>query len=150
MKLKLKRFYDDGVGTLGMLFVDDKFECFTCEDAERNVKVRGETRIPDGKYWIDYRMVDSPKTRKYKVNYDWFKWHLQLHNVKDFNYVYIHVGNNATHSEGCILVGETAGKYGKNGPEVLKSAIAFKSLYKKISEALDKGEGVQIEIKDTL
>jgi hypothetical protein len=150
MKLLLKRFYQDDKGTLGILFVDGKFECFTCEDIERDVKVQGKTRIPEGKYWIDYRNIDSPKTRKYKVNFPWFKWHLHLKNVKNFKYVYIHIGNDATHSEGCILVGEQANKFSEKGPQVLKSKLAFKALYEKVSKSLDDGFGVQIEIEDTL
>jgi hypothetical protein len=148
MKLKLKRFHDDGKGTLGILFVDGVFECFTCEDTYRERKVQGETRIPAGTYWIDFRNIDSPKTRRYRVNYNWFTYHLHIKGVKDFKYVYIHIGNNATHSEGCILVGRQANKSGEEGPEVLKSKIAFKPLYQKIQKALQNGEGVQIKIED--
>jgi len=150
MKLKLQRFHDNGQATLGMLFVDDKFECFTLEDTYRESKIQGETRIPAGKYWVDYRPIESPKTKKYQDAYSWFKWHLHIKDVPNFKYVYIHIGNNKSHTDGCILVGNQSKMYGQNGPEVLGSKVTFKSLYQKVSRALDMGDGVQIEINDTL
>ena len=148
MKLRLERFFDDKKGTLGILFVDNVFECFTCEDTFRSLKVKGKTRIPSGQYWIDFRRVVSNKTKSYRKRYKWFNYHLQLQNVPKFEYVYIHIGNNATHSEGCILVGDQANKYGLSGAEVLKSRVAFNAIYKKVSGALDSGKRVSIEIKD--
>lgn len=149
MKLQLQRFLDDGLGTLGILFADKDFECFTVEDTFRAKKIKGKTRIPNGTYRIKLREVLSEKTKKYRKSYNWFTWHIELQDVPGFKYVYIHIGNNATHSEGCILVGATANKFGNSGPEALKSAIAFKPLYLKIREALERNEEVSIEIKET-
>jgi len=44
MKLELKRFSGQSDTTLGLMFVDGEFECFTLEDEYRADKVKGETR----------------------------------------------------------------------------------------------------------
>ena len=49
MKLTVKRFADDCETTLGILYVDGVFECFTVEDQEQTGnKIKGETRVPEG------------------------------------------------------------------------------------------------------
>ncbi len=46
MKLEVLRFADDGEATLGILFIDGVFKCFTVEDQEqKGEKVMNETRI---------------------------------------------------------------------------------------------------------
>ena len=41
MKLELKRFSSQSDTTLGLLFADGAFECFTLEDEYRSQKVKG-------------------------------------------------------------------------------------------------------------
>jgi len=85
--------------THGRLFkINDKnereFICYTLEDKERLVKIKGETAIPTGKYTVIVTM--SPK----------FKKELPLIlNVPDFSGVRFHGGNNENDSEGCPLLG---------------------------------------------
>lgn len=61
MRLELYRYSSQKDSTLGLLFlVNDEtnkksFLCFTLEDEKREVKVYGETRIPEGTYQIKYR-----------------------------------------------------------------------------------------------
>ena len=61
MRLELHRYSSEKDSTLGLLFlVNDEtnkkdFLCFTLEDEKREVKVYGETRIPEGTYKIKYR-----------------------------------------------------------------------------------------------
>ena len=57
MKLELKRFSGQSDTTLGLMFVDGEFECFTLEDEYRAEKVKGETRIPAGTYKVEKREV---------------------------------------------------------------------------------------------
>ncbi len=47
MDLVVLRYNSEEDYTDGLLFVDDKFECYTIEDEERAQKVYGETRISD-------------------------------------------------------------------------------------------------------
>ena len=59
MRLEVQRFSSGDDSTLGLLFDvsggDREFLCFTLEDEKRDIKVKGETRIPAGKYEIKLR-----------------------------------------------------------------------------------------------
>ena len=57
MKLDVVRTQFGKDATNGMLFINGLFECFTLEDEYRDLKVRGETCIPDGEYEIKLRTV---------------------------------------------------------------------------------------------
>lgn len=119
MKLLLKREPHPEY-TIGKLYVDDKYECFTLEDPMRDTKIFGKTAIPYG----EYKIIITPSNR--------FKRDLPiLLNVKNFEGVRIHPGNTVEDTEGCILVGTTRTKDGK----VLNSRIAFDALFKKIKES---------------
>lgn len=145
MIIELNRIKSAPDATLGYMTIDGQFECFTLEDEKRTVKVSGETRIPSGYYRIKYREVDSPMTQRYKAKYDFFEWHLELQNVPNFQYVYIHVGNTDDDTDGCILVGRSADM---DTMTVGHSSVAYETLYKKIRTSLKKGESVWIRIND--
>ena len=145
MELRLDRVVNLPDSTIGVLKVDGVPFCFTLEDEKREVKVRGETRIPNGTYEIKFRKVISGLTEKYRSKYEWFTFHLELQGVPGFNYVYIHIGNYEHQSDGCILVGQGAMMEGKGW--IMNSTLVFKQLYLKISEALNQGEIVCLTIK---
>lgn len=134
--------------TYGILFDKDKLhKCFVIEDPWREVKVSGETRIPAGTYQIKHREVLSGMTKKYREKFSWFNWHLELQNVPNFKYIYGHIGNKSSHSEGCLLfnknVSEVDGQWvGGNSKE------AFEEVYKEMSYYLDQGYEVYITIRD--
>ena len=65
----------------------------------------------------------------------------RLMNVPGFDGVLIHIGNTASHSAGCILVGEN-----KAVGQVLNSTATFKKLYQKLKQAWDQGEEIWIKI----
>ena len=147
MNIWLQRFSSRSDTTLGLLIINSEFECFTLEDESRNIKVAGETRIPEGVYYIKKREVNSPLTKRYQSKYDFFDYHLMVQNVEGFEYVYIHVGNDDDHTEGCILVGDQA--VNNNVTEdnnLLQSANAFKRVYEKISQALNNNEEVLLKV----
>lgn len=121
---------------------------FTLEDQAQLKKVHGETRIPQGTYEIKLREVLSGLTKKYRAKYDWFTWHLELQDVPEFDYVYIHIGNNDDHTDACILVGNTCDlTAGKNG-FIGESTDAFKDFYLTVRPKLEAGERVFIHIFD--
>jgi len=108
MQLKLIREIYSAQSTIGRLFVNGTFFCFTLEDYCRDLnndgdlkdtgeaKVFGKTCIPRG----EYRVILNQSTR--------FKRLLPLLlNVPGFSGIRIHNGNIAAHTEGCILVGST-------------------------------------------
>ena len=143
MDLTVHRFGGGDNQTIGALHINGVFECFTLEDEHREVKVKGETRIPAGIYKLDFRKTDSPLTLKYRKKYGFFKYHLEVQNVPNFNYIYIHVGNFESQTDGCLLLGETATK-----TTIGRSVVAWSRVYKEVSKALEAGELVKIEYID--
>ena len=59
MELIVLRFSSESDSTHGLLFentsMGKRFLCYTLEDEARVLKVRGETRVPAGKYKIELR-----------------------------------------------------------------------------------------------
>jgi len=148
MILKLQRIGNGNDSTLGLLSVDGDFGMFTLEDQKQEKKVMHETRIPKGKYEVKFREEPTPMTNRYRQKYDWFNWHLEIQNVKNFSGVYIHVGNTDDHTSGCVLVGYQGWNLSNGEYEIHRSADAFRDLYTKVKQHLRSGERVWIEISD--
>ena len=119
MVITVKRLYKTDTSVIGELLIDGVFECFTLEDAERPVKIKGETAIPKG----TYRVIINESNR--------FKRLLPLLiDVPNFEGVRIHSGNSNHDTEGCILVGQT-----RNKNYIGQSRKAFDKLFKKMQVA---------------
>jgi len=119
MKIEVKRLHRTDNSTIGELTIDGKFECYTLEDIERNVKIKGETAIPKG----TYKVIINQSNR--------FKRMLPLLiGVPNFEGVRIHAGNSNHDTEGCILVGQN-----RSVDYITKSRKAFDSLFKKMQGA---------------
>ena len=153
MEITLHRKYPKDSYTIGNLYIDGKWFCNTIEDKDRGlyqgmdketisqIKVYAETAIPYGRYRVTLN-VQSPKFKTYK-KYEFCKGYLpRLLNVPGFDGILIHIGNKATKSAGCILVGVNREK-GK----VLDSEKTFKALYQILDEANKKGEQIWINIQ---
>ena len=119
MKLLLKRIHKTDVSTIGELYIDGIFQCYTLEDIERDVKIKSETAIAKGKYKIMITL--SNRFKKYMP---------LLLNVPNFEGVRIHSGNTNHDTEGCILVGQTRSK-----DFIGQSRKAFDKLFKKLETA---------------
>lgn len=118
MKLQLKRKYRTNNSTIGELYIDGIFECYTLEDVERDIKIKNETAIPKG----TYKVIINQSNR--------FKRLLPLLiNVPNFEGVRIHSGNTNHDTEGCILVGKT-----RSLDFIGQSRKAFDSLFKKMQK----------------
>ena len=128
-ELKLLRFKATDDATLGKLYINDEFECYTLEDEHREVKVAGETRIPAGRY----RLVGRPYGgfyNRYKERFKpWHKGMIQVSNVPNFEHILIHCGNTDDHTAGCVLVGRS---YNEDNMTIQSSAVAYEQLYKKV------------------
>lgn len=135
MELKLVRDVLAGQFTLGQLYVDGNFECFTVEDQVRppGEKVYGRTAIPVG----TYRVVVNHSLR--------FGRPLPLLvDVPGFEGVRIHPGNTADDTEGCILPGRARST--EQGM-VYESRLAFDALFRKLQAALQEGGEVWLTIE---
>lgn len=146
MNITLRRVFDTVNHTVGILQIG--VHAFTTiEDAFHTPKIAGQTRIPWGTYEIGLRTA-SPKASRYA---EWFgdkhQGMLWLKNIPNFEFVYLHVGNDADDTEGCILMGRTVDlKKGFVG----ESVDAYKEFYPLVMAALDRNERVTITITDQL
>ena len=119
MNIAIKRLYKSENSTIGEMTIDGKWECYTLEDVERDVKIKSETAIPKGTY-----KVIINKSNRFK------KLLPLLLNVPNFEGVRIHPGNSNHDTEGCILVGRT-----KSKDFIGQSRKAFESLFAKMKLA---------------
>jgi hypothetical protein len=119
MIIAIKRLYKSKNSTIGEMTIDGKWECYTLEDVERDVKIKSETAIPKGTYKIIIN-----KSNRFK------KLLPLLLNVPNFEGVRIHPGNTNHDTEGCILVGRTRSK-----DFIGQSRKAFESLFAKMKLA---------------
>ena len=148
----LRRLFRGADSSLGALWLyDQQPECFIIEDEYREIKVAGETRIPAGRYEIKKRITESSEmTLKYREQYAFFDYHLQLQDVPGFSWIYIHAGNKESHTDGCLLVNYNAMMIeGEDAKEYVggRSRDAFKVIYKELSAFLDRGQ-LFIEVID--
>lgn len=148
MKLVLERFTSNPQSTLGLLFADNVFQCFTCEDAFHETKISGGTRVSSGEFEILLKPLGTSRldTRYTQQFGSLHEGMLELQNVPNFTGVLIHVGNTSKDTEGCILVGVSAN--GLGGLSVLSSVTAYTTLYPKILAALKANIRVTITIVD--
>jgi len=157
MKLEIKRIINTPNDTIGELYIDGKFECFTLEDENRDLnhdgnfigekKVYGDTRIPCGTYKITKRFIGHIKEWLCKLWPGIVKYSLWIRNIPDFEDVLIHPGTTDKDTLGCILVGQS---YSKPGTKyaLSNSRLAYIALHKKVAPALDRGEEVYITLTD--
>lgn len=121
MLIEVKRFEFKDTYTVGKMYIDNIYECYTLEDVVRKgAKVNGQTAIPTG----TYNLIINHSNR--------FNRDLPLlENVPNFTGVRIHAGNTSAHTEGCILVGATW-----SGKDFIgNSRVAFNKLFEKLKKA---------------
>lgn len=132
MKLLLEREIFTDKSTIGKLYIDGKYQCYTLEDKVRgeDEKIYGKTAIPAGKYSVIINM-----SNRFKVLMP------LLLKVPGFEGVRIHSGNTDADTEGCILVG-----LNRADDFVGQSRIAFNMIFKKMQIAQHSDEQIEITI----
>lgn len=144
MILTVERKYKKPTYTIGILYVNGKFFSNTLEDTDRGLnsdmsgseimskKVYGKTAIPTGEY-----KVTLTKSLKFK------KIMPYINDVKGFLGIRIHSGNDASHTDGCLLVG-----LNKEVGKLVQSKETYEKLYKILEDTINnKKEEVIIKIK---
>ena len=118
--------------TIGELFLNGERICDTLEnswqDNQRNISC-----IPEGVYSVRLRLPRESATRDYI--------HLLVKDVKDRDYILIHIGNTAKDTSGCILVG-----LGTEQDVVHNSVLAMDLLIKEVIHL--GGENINLIIKN--
>lgn len=132
MKIEVLRNQCSPNSTIGSLYVNGMWECYTLEDVVRTgPKVYGQTAIPEGTYEV--RITFSNRFKRDMP---------QLMNVPGFDGIRIHAGNDASSTEGCLLVGKA-----KSVDRIYNSRDAFDTLYSKILAAWVNHEPIEITVR---
>jgi hypothetical protein len=154
MNIVVKRFADNGDASMGILYINGIFETFTIEDEERSVKVKGDTRVPNGTYGISLRSEGGFHAKYSKKYEDIHKGMLCIHNAPnwkiinagmEFQYILIHTGNTEKHTAGCLLLNDAVSRKTFTGSS---SVDAYKRIYPRIAKAILDGERVTIQYTD--
>lgn len=157
MVITVERIYTCSTYTIGKLYINGEYFCDTIEDCDRKLddsmseeeiskkKVYGETAIPCGTYNLTMG-VKSPKYSNFS-KYKWAKpydgYLPRIEKVKGFDGILIHVGNYASNSLGCILVGRNTIK-----GQVTSSTVTFQKLMDEyLWKAKENNEKITIVIK---
>lgn len=119
MTLRLIREPSFNGATMGCLFVDGRWVAFTLEDQIRDVKIPGETCIPEGRY-----RIALTKSERFQMVLP------LLLAVSQFDGIRIHAGNTHADTAGCILVGKDRREAG-----LLQSRVALENLLTQLHTA---------------
>lgn len=111
MIVSVVRKYFTENSTIGELFIDGVFLCYTLEDKDRGLKqsdtlvwiktkkIFGKTAIPYGTYNCGFT-----------ISHRFERVLPEIFDVKGFSGVRIHSGNTASDTEGCLLLGKGKGR----------------------------------------
>ena len=154
MELLVKRVARRDEYTIGRLYINGVKFSDTLEDCDRGLtqdmpleeikakKVYGKTAIPTGTYEVDMNTI-SPKFQARSWAKPYGGKLPRLIGVKGFEGVLLHVGNTASDSSGCLLVGKNSIK-----GMVTDSTKTFMSLMSKyLLPAKLRGEKITITIE---
>lgn len=105
MNLKVIRDTFTHNTTIGKLYIDDVFFCYTLEDTARDegVKVKGKTAIPRGVYKVSLSKSSRFKRIMPMIYTESNGYELKNRGIS-FKGIRIHGGNTHKNTEGCILV----------------------------------------------
>ena len=154
MELLVKRVARRDEYTIGRLYINGVKFSETLEDCDRGLtqdmpleeikakKIYGKTAIPTGTYEIDMNTI-SPKFQARSWAKPYGGKLPRLIGVKGFEGVLLHVGNTASDSSGCLLVGKNSIK-----GMITDSTRTFHTLMSKyLLPAKLRGEKITITIE---
>ncbi len=119
----IRKIFTD-ISTIGNLFIENEYFCFTLEDVVREpgIKIPGKTAIPYGRYEV---IIDQSKRFGRAMPH--------ILDVPMFEGIRIHAGNKSEDVEGCIAVGFTRDK-----DFIGRSVLAFNQFFDQLYEGLIK------------
>ena len=150
MELTVIRYSSRQESTLGLLLINGTFAAYTLEDEYREKKKPGETRIPAGRYKVEFRRMGGFH-QKYLAKFPEFhKGMLHITNVPGFKWILIHIGNSGDDTAGCLLLGDTSVSNVKEAGRINNSTSAYKRIYPMIANTLELGEEIWITYLDNI
>ena len=142
MNIFQRRLFQTAEETISILYLDGRFACWILEDQYRAVKVKGDTRIPAGKYKLELRKVGGQHKRYKKKSPQMHRGMIHLLDVPNFKYIQFHIGNDDKDTAGCLL----CGIYPHPKPldysryDIRYSTLAYKINYPTIARAIELGD----------
>ena len=143
MLLTVKRIRQGKNSTLSEIYLDGNLVCYGLEDSVRDRKIKGSTAIPAGRYRLGVNNYGGMNSRYKKAYPNMHRGMIEIMHIPDYSYVYIHVGNNFSHTAGCLLVGKSF-VYDDKDYILQQSVKAYKMLYPLLIEAVMRGEATII------
>ena len=151
MKILIDRNYKYPKYTIGEVYVNGNFYCYSLEDTDRGLhvdmpmryfkerKVYGETAVPCGVYEV---IIDwSPKFKKYMPHVMYRNADGKLVEVPGFSGIRIHSLATSKDTLGCIGFGDWNG-----GDRLINSRAITANLVDRIQKARNEKEKVVLEI----
>lgn len=127
MIANIKRIVSDTEATLGAMYVDNQFLCFTLEPEWKN-NVPFYSCIPTGKY-ICKKVYDRKLNKNYKIAVTF-----EVCSVPLRSGILFHMGNTHKDTQGCILVGLSSIKVPDKQPYISDSTMGFKAFLAKFKD----------------
>jgi len=141
MNLLLQRLSHTDTLTTSALFVEHELYALVPEDPPQEVKVKGNTRIPAGRYRLT--LEDSPKfSPKYGHKM------LTVCDVPNFAGIRIHRGNSPADTSGCILPNAHIMVNPDKDDTFYMSDVAYKALYHEVASFIEQGGEAWITVRD--
>lgn len=166
MNVLVKLFDEDEKCTRSRFYFNGELKGYGIEDEFREVKVKGETRIPDGRYKLDLRyspkfsksyyrddegnIIRSNKRLTEALKQQFHTPHelVWVTNVPNFEFILWHWGNYEHNTDGCYLVGSSLFTHEKYGKSVGKSREKYEEIYPILWKAINNEECFVIYERD--
>lgn len=148
MELLLQRIKHNDQGTLSLLFVGLELYAFVPEDPPQAVKVKGRTRIPEGRYRVT--LEHSPRfsddyAKRFKVDKYLM---LGIAGVPGFSGIRFHIGNSAEDTEGCVLPNAQCVINPEGRDTFGLSTPAYEKFYREVAPFVAEGGECWITVRD--
>lgn len=142
--ITLLRVSNDGDSTLGMLYYDEIFCCYTIEDypSENDLVCR----VPAGIYHIGFS-ENAALNKEYSSRIRNFQRHLQLTDAPPNYDTILHFGGIGATLKGDIILTDIT-EIGRGTQMFQQSKIIFENFYNLVSDQINKGEFMIIKIFD--
>ena len=141
--LTLKHIDETPNSTVSGLMLGDRHLCYIVEDGYREVKVRGQTRIPAGRYEL-FARESGGFWGRYKARFG-HDFVIGFKNVPGFKWILLHIGNSVLDTDGCLLCGKDYRKDVAGNYVATDSTETYLMLYDLFTELFNDGQ-VFIEI----
>jgi hypothetical protein len=126
----------------------EEFFCYALEDGYHRFKIFGKTRIGAGVYPITLRRSGG-LFKKYSKRFNSEHPMVWIRNIKNFKWVYYHIGNTVNDTDGCPVLGHAYSlDKEKNLFVVWNSTGAYSEFHSLIKNAIENGRRVFTCIKD--